>query len=72
MSSAPARSPHACLRITRSKRGTILSIARPASACGTHYQLKEIGRSASPNAAIAAAAPVTYAAALFCNEALLA
>jgi len=32
--------------------------------------MKQLGWSAGPNAAIAAAAPVTYAAALFGNEAL--
>ena len=42
---------------------------RRASACGTHYQLKEIGTPTWQNAAIAAAAPVTYAAALFRKEA---
>ena len=43
------------------------------SACRTHYQLREMGRSAwGPHAAIAATAPVTYAAALFRNEAFTA
>ena len=36
-----------------------------ASACGTRYQLKEIGRSALQNGAIAAPTPVIYAVVLF-------
>jgi len=70
MSSAPARSPCASLWITRSKRGTIPAARALASACRAHYQLREISRPAWAHAAIAASAPVTYAAALFRNEAL--